>query len=435
MSKGKGGGGGGGSINPMELAQAQTQSNIATAQNQAALNNSNVNNPLGSSTWTPYTDANGQVRYTLTQQLAPQNEITYANQKVGATDLAQLIPSFAGMGQQALSGVGNFLGSLIPSAEAAVSPTLNLSGVPTPQQVTPANFQTSVAQGPIQTSVSSDFPTLVKQAQDAAYQSQTQYLDPQYSQAKSNLDQQLADQGIQPGTAAYDRAQGDFARQKQMAYQSAQDQAVAAGNQQEQALFGQSVQAGSFANQAQQQQFSQGLSMADLLNQAELASINQGNQAAQLGLQRAVATQQAPVSTLGALTSAAGGVSNIGTSNIATGGNLVNVAPTWSTQIPTMGGYNYPVAPTNYAAATQAAGQYGLSSAQALNQNLSTATSLGNLFGLTGTGGLLTSGGGLFSSGGLLGSLFSGGGATAADAFGGSAGVASLASGFPFLPI
>ena len=52
------------SVNPMQLASAQTQSNVSTAQTQAALNNINTYSPYGSSVYTPSVDpTTGQTTY------------------------------------------------------------------------------------------------------------------------------------------------------------------------------------------------------------------------------------------------------------------------------------------------------------------------------------------------------------------------------------
>lgn len=86
-----------------------------------------------------------------------------------------------------------------------------------------------------------DYGASVQQAQDAAYKAQTQYLDPQFAQGQQSLNAQLANQGLSTGSTAYDNAQTNFGNQKQQAYQSAQNAAVSAGNQEQQVLFGQGL--------------------------------------------------------------------------------------------------------------------------------------------------------------------------------------------------
>lgn len=85
-------------VDPTQLAQAQTQSNVQTAQTQAALNNANTTSPFGTSTWQPYTDpTTGQTRYNLSQQLSPELQQLYGTQ----ANLSQLL---AGVGSTATGG-------------------------------------------------------------------------------------------------------------------------------------------------------------------------------------------------------------------------------------------------------------------------------------------------------------------------------------------
>jgi hypothetical protein len=372
-------------VDPTATAAAQTASNVSTAQTQAALNNSNTFSPFGSSIWTPTTNAQGQTTYSLNQNLSPQLQQLFG----GQTNLASLLagtmgPQAAGSGYNLTSQAQGILGGLAGVA-SQVPTNLNLSNVAPITQLSPGSFQTNVAQGPIQTGVNSNFPQLVQQAQNAAYQSQTQYLDPQFQQAQSNLTQQLADQGIQEGTPAYSRAMLDFNNQKQQAYQSAQDQAVAAGNQQEQSLFGQSLAGGQFANQAQAQQFGQGLNLADLYNQAVLGAAGQQNSAVQLGLGEAQAQAQQPINALQALLGAGTGMYGAGLQGMGTAAGMVNAAPTWPS-IPTYGGQQTTVPATSYSGIDQAAAMANSVANQAFNKNVSGLGTLGSTLGITGSG-------------------------------------------------
>ena len=619
MSKGgKGGATKAQTVDPNALAAAQTQSNITTAQSQAALNNANTYSPYGASTWQSYVDpTTGQTRYNLTQQLDPWAQGLMGNQANLATYLSGAGPDVAGSGYGLTQYAKDMLGQGI-GAYGAISPNLGayLSGAASPVSLTPGDFRTNVTTGaagqavpqvqtgvptfpvqntvmtgpggqplgqvqagfttgaagqavpqvqtgvttgaggqaipgvqtsvagagqgmqgavgptgPIQTNLSpQDFGQQIKQAQDAAYQAQTQYLDPQFNQQEESLRQRLADQGIQEGSDAYSRAMGDFNRSKTMAYQQAQDSAVEHGNALQQQLFGQQLQSGQFANaaqaqqyvqqlqdagfinqaqaqafgqqiqagqfanvaqgqvfgqgvtaaqlanqaqqqiygqgltstqlanQAQQQLFGQGLSLADLYNQAAQQQFGQNlaagqfanaaqqqifgqgvglanlynqavlgaagvtNQAAGLGLQRAVAEQQAPIAATQALLSGAQGLYGTGLSAMGEVAPWTNAAPTWPLSIPTYGGQSTTVAPTNMAQTQQAATNANQLANTIAQRNLAGLGTLGNigsqaLFGqnLLGSGGLIGSGGGLFGAGGLLGSqgpLFG----TAADA-------------------
>jgi hypothetical protein len=386
------------------------QANIGTAETQAQLNNINTFSPYGSTVYAP-----GQIdpttgkpsSYNVTQSLSPEFQQLFGTQ----TGLAQAVAGAGGTFAGAAPGLGSLGASLINRAGgmAADLPTgLDLSSVPNVGMLSPGSFRTDVTGGPVQTGVNSNFPQLVQQAQDAAYKSQTQYLDPQFNQHEESLRQSMADQGIEEGSPAFSRAMGDFDRQKQMAYQSAQDQAVSAGNEQQRALFGQAVAGGQFANQAQSQLFGQGMSNADLYNQAVLGASGQNVQAQQANLGRAQAAFAAPYS-------AAQGIMGLGTGAYGTGlGSLAGVLPgvtawpTGATSIPNLA----PGTATGVSAANivGAAGQAAMQNSVA---NTIRQQSFGNL------------GGGLNLGLGSLSQLFGGNGP-----FGGGNGPTSAAESF-----
>jgi hypothetical protein len=420
---GGGSGGGGASVDPIALSNAQGQQNINTAETQAQLNAINTFSPYGSTVYQP-----GQIdpstgkpsSYNATQSLSPEFQQLFGTQ----TGLAQAVagagapfaaaaPGMATTGAGILNRVGNLAGTL---------PTnIDLSAVPNIGMLTPGSFRTDVTGGaggqPLPsavTGVNSNFPQLVKQAQDAAYQSQTQYLDPQFKQQEESLRQSLGDQGVEEGSPAFSRAMGDFDRQKQMAYQSAQSQAVSAGNEQQRALFGQAIAGGQFANQAQQQLFGQGMSLADLYNQSVLGAQGANVQAAASNLGRAQAAFGAPYT-------AAEGMTGLGTSIYGTGlGSLAGVLPgvtawpTGATGIPNLApGTATGVSPTNVAGAAVAANQARAQNFAQGQTNLSNMLGFGNM-GLNALG-LGGSGGGLFGS---AGGLFGGGAGTGFNAAG-----------------
>ena len=59
------------------------------------------------------------------------------------------------------------------------------------------------------------------QAIDSAYRMQTSRLDPQYQQAQSSLENQLANEGYSRGDEGYSKAMDNFGRQRTDAYQQA----------------------------------------------------------------------------------------------------------------------------------------------------------------------------------------------------------------------
>lgn len=110
----------------------------------------------------------------------------------------------------------------------------------------------AAATGGYQTSVpgASDIPGFTTEAQRAAYNQQTQYLDPQFQQQYEQLDAQLRNSGAYPGDPAYDNQMKLFNNQRQQAYTNAFNNSVGAGLSEQQALFGESLGGAEFGNQA-----------------------------------------------------------------------------------------------------------------------------------------------------------------------------------------
>ena len=107
-------------------------------------------------------------------------------------------------------------------------------------------------------------------AEDAAYQSATSRLDPQFEQRNEQLEAKLRNQGLRPGDEAYDTAMENFGRERTDAYQQANYGAIAAGRDEAAQLFGQDVTRrgidtgeedamSAFRNQAQGQDFQQSM--------------------------------------------------------------------------------------------------------------------------------------------------------------------------------
>lgn len=226
---------------PQVTAQAQTASNQATATSNAELNRINQYTPYGSSTYNVTgNNPDGTPQYSQTTSLSPGQQNLYDMTLQGEQSL----------GQTALGQLGNL--------QSSYSTPFSFGG---------PNVQGSVSPSSIDINSLVD-PARIQQAQDAAYKSQTQYLDPQFAQQGESLNAQLANQGLQVGDKAYTNATDQFARQKQLAYQGAQDSAVQAGNQEQNTLFGQGLSANN-------QQFGQNLSSANLNNSASAQALQQ----------------------------------------------------------------------------------------------------------------------------------------------------------------
>jgi hypothetical protein len=170
----------------MTLAQQQAQYNSGLAQQQSQLNNPNQYNPFGSRTTTYNPDGTSSVNTTLN----PQQQALFN----GSTNISQGIQNYAnGM-------IGGLNYNNVPGMPSASQSDLNAT-------------------------------------RDAVYGQQTQYLDPQFQQGQSDLDSQLANKGIMEGSDAWNRAQNNFALQKQAAYGDARDRAIQAGGAEQSRLF------------------------------------------------------------------------------------------------------------------------------------------------------------------------------------------------------
>lgn len=81
------------------------------------------------------------------------------------------------------------------------------------------------------------------QAINSAYGQATSRLDPQWQEQGEQLQTQLANQGLAPGSQAYNLAMQQFGQQKNDAYTSAMNSAVGQGTAAQQATFGENLQA------------------------------------------------------------------------------------------------------------------------------------------------------------------------------------------------
>ena len=75
-------------------------------------------------------------------------------------------------------------------------------------------------------------------ATNAVYNEYASRLDPQWQQAQEQTQNQLANQGLAPGSEAYDKAMGNLNRAQNDAYSQARQQAVTQGLQAEQTDIG-----------------------------------------------------------------------------------------------------------------------------------------------------------------------------------------------------
>lgn len=185
-----GGGKGGGSApsypDPYTVAGATTQTNENTAAYNKAINLNNYTNPFGSQTSVQTgTDPNTGAPIYSTQISANPQLQQQLSSLLGQTGNSGAINS------QALNGLMGLSGSLNPGAAQAAQ----------------------------------------QNGQNAAYQSAMGYLSPQFSQQQTSLEAQLANQGLAPGSQAYDNAYGNLARAQGQQQQQAINQAQLTGSQ------------------------------------------------------------------------------------------------------------------------------------------------------------------------------------------------------------
>lgn len=235
-----------GAPNYMGVANQQSQANLSNAQQQSNLNNPNYYGPGGSQVRTRNPDGS----YSVTQSLTPEL-------------------------QQAYSGQNQLQAKLMGQANSLVGNNLSYNGV----QGAPAYNTSGVAGIP-----NADAANLAK-TRDSLYSQQTQYLDPQFKQGQSDLEVKLANQGVMPGSAAYNREMDNFAQTKQKAYGDARNSAIQAGGAEQSRQFGLGLQ-----------QHSTGINDT-------IAAFGAGMQGRQQGVSEANALHNAPINDLSALRS------------------------------------------------------------------------------------------------------------------------------------
>lgn len=183
---------------PVATAAAQSTSNVNTAAAQAALNNVNQYTPYGSTTYQPtgsYTTPSGETVPTYTQ----------------STSLSPL-------SQTILTGTQGVAADLLPTAD-------NLVGQIGSAASKPLDFNT-----PFSDTLNKGPQLLDQNVTDALYGQQKSFLDPQWNQQSTLLQDQLSRQGIPVGSDAYNNAMEQLNNSKTQAYQSAQDSAIGAGS-------------------------------------------------------------------------------------------------------------------------------------------------------------------------------------------------------------
>jgi hypothetical protein len=279
---------------PVKTAEAQTASNLSTAIANAELNRVPVSTPWGNLDYTVTgTNPDGTPQYSQSITLSPTEQQKFDLAQQGDIALANTGQGMLGQVNDAYSQPFSLGGA--PSLQSGV-PQSNYSGLPSmPTSVPTSDY--SGAPG-IRSSVYQDGQTTanaIKQAQDAAYSTQTQYLDPQFQRDEAALRNRLANQGItDEGSEAYRNAMDQFNAGKNQAYQGARNAAMTAGLAEQNTLFGQAAQDAALGNQAHSMGvsdanniFNQNITNAGLATNARQQGVGEANTQFSQGLQNA----------------------------------------------------------------------------------------------------------------------------------------------------
>lgn len=231
---------------PYALTAAQTRINQQNANFNGAANSGSVSTPIGSSQFTSRVDpATGATIWDQNISLAPDQQALLTQQN--AQDLS-------------LGSTGTALAGQV--GDAFKNP-LDMSKLPA--------LQTGIsADGLPQLFGADDLLGARNQVQDALYQRQTSYLDPQYQQREGQFQQRAASQGLVEGSEAWRQARDQFMRERAFDYDRARTSAITGGMDEMQGLsgiargnrsdlFGERTTQGNFGNNARTQALSEAL--------------------------------------------------------------------------------------------------------------------------------------------------------------------------------
>jgi hypothetical protein len=216
-------------------AQATAQGNLATTQTAAAANRVNQVTPYGNLNYSQNgTDAQGNPTWTATTSLSDIGQQLLNNQNSTSLGLGSAINAQLGQVQNTM---GQGFNPNIPQTQTSLDNQGGMAGW------------------------------------DKANAILQQRLQPQMQIQQENLDAKLANQGVVPGTEAYNRAKMSLGMQQNDLMNQSQLTGLQAG----QTLFNQGLQGAQFGNQAQQQAYSQALTNYNLpLN--TLSALRSGSQ-------------------------------------------------------------------------------------------------------------------------------------------------------------
>jgi hypothetical protein len=201
---------------PVQLSNAQTQSNIATAREQQRLNLINTQGPQGSVRYSA--DPNAPGGYTQTTTLSPEQQQAYDRQM--------------GVYNQALGVAGDQIGRVGQSLGQGFS----MEGLPD-----------------LMGGLTTDFSADRQRVEDALYGRAKARLDEQFGTAERGMDARLAAQGLGINSTASRNLRGDFGNTRNEAYSAAIQDAIIGGGAEQSRLLADALRNSQFNNQARSQ--------------------------------------------------------------------------------------------------------------------------------------------------------------------------------------
>lgn len=251
------------SPDPKETASAQTATNIGTAVANNVMGNVNQVTPDGNLTYTyttqKWTDPLSGKVYDLQVPTATQTLSEQQQAIKNQTDAAEL--NMATLANTQSGKLNDLLGKPVDISGAPAGGKASQVGLPQYQQFgSGPNLQTSVGNaGDITKSYDVDFDT------SRYEQALMDRLNPQLERDRAALETRLVNQGLQPGSEAYNRAIDEASRQSN----DARISAILNAGQEQSRLAGLARDQASFQNAAQQQQFGQNVTAAGFGNDAQ----------------------------------------------------------------------------------------------------------------------------------------------------------------------
>ncbi|CCE94650.1 conserved hypothetical protein [Sinorhizobium fredii HH103] len=250
------------SPDPNETASAQTATNIGTSVANNVMGNVNQVTPDGNLTYTYTTqkwkDPLSGKEYDLQVPTATQTLSQQQQAIKDQTDAAEL--NMASLANNQSGKLNDLLGKPMDMSKAPVAGDASKIGLPGYQQFAGGpNLQTNIGNaGDITKSYDVDFDT------SRYEQALMDRMNPQLERDRAALETRLVNQGLQPGSEAYNRAIDEANRSAA----DARYGAILNAGQEQSRLAGLARDQATFQNAAQQQQFGQNATSAGFSNDA-----------------------------------------------------------------------------------------------------------------------------------------------------------------------